>query len=189
MEQELITLISEQICGIEDHYQIQKTDAEEARELHTLIMQVWEEMPDKELFVVDGTTIDWITSCLKEKGFGITVRTSQGELAGVLIVYFPGENVDNLGREIGLSGEALTQVAHMDTAVVAKAHRGHGLERRMVEYAEDCLKGTKYRYLMATVSPDNPASLRSLEKNGYRVMMTKEKYGGYQRDILLKDTE
>ena len=40
---------------------------------------------------------------------------------------------------------------------------------------------------MATVSPDNPASYQSFEKNGYKYMVTKEKYHGLVRKIYLKE--
>ena len=170
-----------------DNYQIQRADNNQIPEMHVLIMQVWEGVENKDLFVIDGTTIEWLQRIMDGKGFGVTARTPEGELAGLLIVCFPGADEDNMGWDIGLKEEELARVVHMDTAVVAEKHRGHGLERRMLEYAENCLKGTQYRYLMATVSPDNPPSLRSGERIGYHVVMTKEKYGGYLRHILLKE--
>lgn len=169
-----------------DGYRIQKADPFEIPLLHKLIMQVWEEMENKDLFVVENTTEEWLRTYLDGRGFGVTARNQDGELAGLLIVCFPGEDEDNLGRDIGIPETELAKVVHMDTSVVAANHRGHGLEQRMLEYAEICLTGSGYRYLMATVSPDNPASLHSLEKAGYHVVLTKEKYGGYLRHILLK---
>ena len=77
----------------------------------------------------------------------------------------------------------------MDSASVLPEHRGHGLEHRMIAFAETLVDASKYHYAFATVAPDNTASLKSLAKNGYQMMVTKEKYGGLTRSILMKILE
>lgn len=39
---------------------------------------------------------------------------------------------------------------------------------------------------MCTVHPENYYSRNNVIRQGYEVVLTKEKYGGYIRDILLK---
>ena len=80
----------------------------------------------------------------------------------------------------------LDRVALMDVAAVLPEHRGHGLERRMLLWAEEQLPA-RFDRLMCTVSPANPASLHSIERSGYRAVLTKEKYGGHLRHIMLKE--
>ena len=110
---------------------------------------------------------------------------------GNLLIKYPGLTEENLGYDVfsdkDLSKKKLLQVVHMDSASVLLAHRGHGLERRMLTFAEQLLDSTQYQYAFATVAPQNLASLKSLEKNGYRVMVTKEKYGGRMRCIMMKE--
>lgn len=87
---------------------------------------------------------------------------------------------------IPLTAENLNRVLHMDSSSVHPNHRGHGLERRMIAYAETLVDTSNYHYSFATVAPKNFASLKSLEKNGYQVMVTKEKYGGLVRCVMMK---
>ncbi|HBG12936.1 MAG TPA: hypothetical protein DDX68_16840 [Clostridium sp.] len=56
----------------------------------------------------------------------------------------------------------------------------------MMKTAEEELRKQGYRYLMCTVHPENRYSKNNIIKQGYQVVLTKEKYGGYVRDILLK---
>ena len=88
--------------------------------------------------------------------------------------------------DIPLTSENLNQVVHMDSASVHPKHRGHGLESKMIAFAETLIDTSKYRYSFATVAPENVASLKSLEKNGYQVMVIKEKYNGMLRCVTMK---
>lgn len=94
---------------------------------------------------------------------------------------------DNLGRDIDLDEDKLKQGVHMDSAVVLPEYRGMALQSKMLKYAEEYIDKNKCKYFIATVSPENPASYKSLEKNGYQLMVTKEKYGGLMRRIYLKE--
>lgn len=89
-------------------------------------------------------------------------------------------------HNIALTSENLNRVVHMDSASVLPEHRGHGLEYKMIAFAETLIDISKYCYSFATVAPENIASLKSLEKNGYQVMATKEKYGGVMRCVMMK---
>lgn len=88
---------------------------------------------------------------------------------------------------IPLTMENLRSVVHMDSASVLPEHRGYHLESRMIAYAETLIDTSKYHYSFATVAPENLASLKSLERNGYQVMIIKEKYGGLMRCVMMKE--
>ena len=88
---------------------------------------------------------------------------------------------------IALTCENLNRVVHMDSASVHPNHRGHSLERQMIAFAETLLDTSKYQYSFATVAPENTASLKSLERNGYQVMVIKQKYGGLMRCVMMKE--
>ena len=169
-----------------DGYTLGVADPGMADALYEAMMHVWQLLPDKDLFSVGSLTPDWVRERITTSGFGIVARSPAGELAGMMIVCFPGLDEDNLGYDLGMPAEALPAVALMDTAAVLPEHRGHGLEYRMFRFGEERLAGTAYRWLLCTISPRNAASLRSAEKAGYTVLMTKEKYGGHLRHILCK---
>ena len=88
---------------------------------------------------------------------------------------------------IPLSDETLFQVVHMDSASVLPHHRGHGLEGKMISLAESLIDTSLYSYAFATVAPQNHASLKTLEKQGYKIMVTKEKYGELLRHVMMKE--
>ena len=170
----------------QDRYILQRAAPAEAEECYRLMRRVWTELENREVFAVDELSLDWVRENMSVRGFGITARTPEGELAGMLIVVCPGTDEDSYGWEAGLSGEELNRVRNMEVAAVLPEHRGHGLERRMLACAEELMESDGPLYLMATISPDNPPSLRTAEKLGYRVLLTKNMYGAHLRHILVK---
>ena len=135
-------------------------------------------------YLVDD--LAFVSEHIARRGFTL-VSTEDGQVVGFQIVRFPRTDPDNLGRDIGLSGSELDQVAHLESAAVVPAHWGEGLGRELLVRAQEELSGQGFRYLMCTVYPANPASLHNLEAAGYRVVATKSKYGGYTRHVMLKE--
>ncbi len=159
--------------------------SDDAEEIHSLMLQVYNNLGDKSIYVCDD--LDYVRSCLSGGGFGVVACNKEKKIVGSFIMRYPGDSADNLGRDIGLPEEELCKVVHMESAVVLPEYRGNGIQQKMLCYAEELIDKGRYRYFMSTVSPDNPASFRSLEKNGYRHILTKEKYGGLMRRIYMKD--
>ena len=172
-----------------DRYTLSLAQADECHELYTLIRRVWTLMDNKDLFAVENLTEEWFATYLSPRGFCVTARTEDGELAGVLACCYPGLDEDNLGHDLGYTEAELMRVCLMDIGAVAPEHRGHRLEQRMLLFAEDYIAGTDYVHLLCSVSPHNPASLHSVQKCGYQIMLTKMKYEGHLRHILLKERE
>lgn len=172
-----------------DRYTLSLAKAHECHELYTLIRRVWTLMDNKDLFAVENLTEEWFATYLSPRGFCVTARTEDGELAGVLACCYPGLDEDNLGHDLGYTEAELMRVCLMDIGAVAPEHRGHRLEQRMLLFAEAYVAGTDYVHLLCSVSPHNPASLHSVQKCGYQIMLTKMKYEGHLRHILLKERE
>ncbi len=168
-----------------EEYVIDTAAPEDAACFYELMHGVWAGMENKDFFAVDGLDEVWVRQRM-ESGLGIAARTPEGELAGMLLVCRYGRDGENLGRDLGYPGEALDQVCNLECAAVAPAHRGHGLEARMLAFAEECLRGSGIRIMAMTVAPDNLPSLRSARKAGFRVVLTKKKYGGLVRHVLIK---
>lgn len=167
-------------------FEIEAVTADEELALMRRVREVWGQMEHREWFAVDGET--YMRDLLRARRgmVRVAVEREARALAGVLIVVWPGLDEENLGYDVGLSGEELLRVAHIDVAVVMPPYRGCGLQSRMTLLAEEELAAAGYRYLMSTVHPDNLPSCRNMERCGYRCVRQTTKYGGLPRRIYLK---
>ena len=138
---------------------------------------------DKSLFIPDDLSL--IRSILDSEGFGLIALDYQDNPVAYLLVLFPRLSPENLGYDLGFSEKQLLQAAHMDSLAVYPEHRGRRLQKSLITRAEKLLDST-YPYRLATVSPQNSASLKSFLDCGYEIQLTKEKYGGHIRHILMK---
>ena len=145
-----------------------------------LFERVYNEMEKKEFFAFDPAYTP------PQEGFTYEIYDGP-TLAAAFSMTFPELDEENLGYDIGLSQKELEKVAHMDVAAVDPDYRGMGLQKRLMKLGEADAKALGYRYLMCTIHPDNAPSLKSALSLGYRVVQTKEKYGGKLRHILLKE--
>lgn len=165
-------------------WKLRRAVEEDVPEIVRLMQEAAGQLEDKTLFVCDDA--DFVRQHIAKRGFVVIACTEDGVIIGSLLLRYPGMDADNLGRDMGLDDANLRKVAHVESAVVAGDYRGNGLQGLMLQYAEKLLDRKRYQYLCATVSPNNPASFLTLEQNGYRCIMTKEKYAGYLRRIYCK---
>ena len=126
-----------------------------------------------------------------EEGFCFVAEAPDGELAAYFTVKLAGEAPDALGRQLGMAEAELSTCAQMDSCCVAPPYRGHSLEGRLMELAEQRLRdwpGKPYVHCLGTVNPDNAPSLYSFLNRGYRIAAADVLcYGGKRRHILQKD--
>ena len=140
----------------------------------------------KEWFVDDDEP--FVRSLLEGKGFIILARPENSrQLAGFFFVKFVGDAPDSLARFSDLSAEKLPYCAHMDSAAVYPEFRGHHLQAQMTAEAEKQLLQTPYRYLFATIHPDNLFSLNNMRSMGYEVINRVRIYGGLDRYVIFKE--
>ncbi len=168
------------------NYMIRKANLSDADAIFSIMQRVTRELADKTLYVCDD--LEYVKTQLQTDGFGVVACNSDNEIIASFLFRYPHMSKDNLGRDIHLAEEQLDAVVHMDSVVVLPEYRGRHLQEEMLRYAETLIDKSVYRYFMATVSPDNPASYLSFERNGYVHVMTKEKYGGLLRRIYLKES-
>ncbi len=123
------------------------------------------------------------------KGFCLVAEEkTTGALAAYFTVKLAGTAPDALGWQLGMSEEELNATAQMDSCCVAPPYQGNGLEGKLLLMAEDTLRGSRYRHLLATVHPDNAASLYTGLHRGYTIAADHVIcYGDKVRDILRKD--
>lgn len=186
---------------------------DDAVNFHDVMQAAYESLDNKDLYICDD--YDYVRAILQEQnaGFGLMYykenpdnaisEADSKDCAGVLLVTFPGGAEDNLARDVFYSGEetdgkipdrlsatdCLFSTAHIESAAVRVEYRGNGIQNQLIEYACDYLSRNcgNIRYVMATVSPDNIPSLKSFAKAGFKIILTKEKYGGKLRHILMRE--
>ncbi len=156
---------------------------DDAERIAEIMREVYERLEDKSLFICDD--LDFVRAHIKEQGRAVVACHAGGRIIGSLILRYPSEAEDNLGRDIGLN-DRLGEIVHVESTVVLPAYRGRGLQYRMLTIAEALIDQSRYSYLLCTVSPDNPASCKTFEKAGFEYIATKEKYGGFTRRIYQK---
>lgn len=169
----------------EKKYTIRKASVDEAEAMHRVMCRAAEALRDKTLYVCDD--LDYVKHYIQADGFGVVACNEEQAIVGIFLCRFPGREENNLGRDIHLAETELDQVVHMESAAVLPEYSGNHLMERMTGYAQELIDRGKYRYLLATVSPDNPASFKTLEKCDFQAVMTKEKYGGLMRRIYKKE--
>lgn len=165
-------------------FMLRLADISDAEQIYRNMQTVYDFLDDKSLYVCDD--IEYVRKMILGGGFAVVTCDHCNNIVGNFVFRYPGDSFDNLGRDIGLCDSDLLEVVHMESVAVLPAYRGYGLQQKMLSYAENIIDKTKYRYFLATVSPDNLASCRSFEKNGYVVVVTKRKYNDYLRHIYLK---
>ena len=162
-----------------------KAAANDAKLISTTMKKIYEELENKDLYVID--TEDFIRQSIDGiHGFAI-LALEDNTLAGYFIVRYPEfDEEDHLGDYIGFNTDKKKLSVYMDSAAVLPEFRGRNLQNRMLNECEKILADTPYKYALSTISPDNTASLRSLTKNGFKILKTAKLYGGLERNILYK---
>ena len=123
----------------------------------------------------------------EERGLLYLAVDEDENVGAMFFVILPGLHPDNLGYDLSMEEEQLKLCAMMDTAAVLPEFRGHHLQYEMMQHAEEDLRQRGYQYLLCTVHPENVFSRTNVMKQGYKKMLTKEKYGGFLRDIWMKN--
>ncbi|MEI6103398.1 MAG: GNAT family N-acetyltransferase [Methanothrix sp.] len=123
---------------------------------------------------------------LSEKTFALGVLTGEG-LIGFNCIHTPGDEQDNLGRDIGMSKEDLKKVAHIKFSFVHPDYRGNSFQLKLIKYTLDVINSVGCCHVLCTVSPKNYYSLRNMFQSGFLIKEITKKYGGLIRCILFKN--
>ena len=153
-------------------------------ELMAMIHEIYDAIPIKEWFCLNSD--EAVTGYMTTGGFALKAMCD-GKLAGVFIARTKELEKENIGYDLKFDEEQRKLSAHMEIAMVRKEYRGQGLQKIMMEKAEEILKEQGFHYLLGTAHPDNAASVNTFLKLQYEQVMTKEKYGGMKRSIFCKE--
>lgn len=151
--------------------------------IYDVMNRVSQTLEPKDYFITDS--IEFLGLHIQEKGFTLLAEHTN-EPIGYAMIRIPGLEEDNLGYDMNDSQEELLTIAHIEAVAILPAFRGQGLQIRLVNEAENILVTKGFSKLMATVHPLNSKSLNNFLRMGFNIVKTKEKYGGYERHILMK---
>lgn len=149
-----------------------------------LLRDVRESMEHKEWFYLDSP--EDVREMMANGTMELWVAMDGQRLAAALDILRPGLEDYNYGYDLKFSQEELMQVVNMDSAAVAPEYRGLGLQRKLIQIAEDQLREEGNHILLCTVHPENRFSLQNVLKQGYMIQRELPKYGSV-RYILRKD--
>ena len=123
-------------------------------------------------------------------GFGLKAEAvaadGRKELAAVFVARTSDLGDENLGSYLEPDDLQLSLVAHMEIVMVRSSYRGNGLQKKLMEAAEEQLRSAGFRWLMGTAHPDNVYSVHNFEQLGYKLVTKALKYGGLARYIFCK---
>lgn len=170
-------------------FQIRPAAAADVPQILTVMDRARAALPVPEWFVADDAA--YLHAHLDGPlGFCLVAETPGRSLAAYFTVKLAGTAPDALGRYLSLDDQALRQTAQMDSCCVVPGCRGHSLEGRLLLECEARLRSRPdgpWRRCLATVHPDNLASLYSFLHRGYSIAAENVLcYGGKRRHILAK---
>lgn len=148
-----------------------------------LLQEVQSAMEHKEWFCLDPP--ERIREMMAEGKMELWVAMDGCRMAGALDVLYPGLEEYNYGYDLGFDRDELLRVVNMDSAAVHPDYRGQGLQRRLLDKAEQELRERGAQYLLCTIHPENRFSLNNALKQGYEIQKTGPKYGS-TRHFLCK---
>ncbi len=112
---------------------------------------------------------------------------AEGRLIAFRNVYFPDDRDRewNLGIDLGLPAEELSNVANLQMVCVHPDCRGNSLALKMNTLSLGLLRERGlHHHICATVSPYNVWNIRILLNSGFRIARLTEKYGGKLRYVV-----
>ena len=126
------------------------------------------------------------------------------KLIGFFGVVFLQDAPDNVGIDLGLPQQDLSQIAYFKAVNVLPEYRGAGVQKMLTRALFDALGAQAppglpgatskfdivvnrgYSWLCATVSPRNLASLKSFLDSGFVIAGLKPKYRGHMRCLMIR---
>lgn len=186
MEFDIDEAIDDQNWKKESSVSLRFTSENDLDEIFNLIQIVGKEMECKnnELFAYSKNPATYLQ--MLRTGVGAVAVMNNRIIASLLTR--PEDNRDGIFDLTGISKEFMPNTIEFVTCQVLKEYRGNKLEQKLIDFVLTTLnKLACYKYAICTISPDNAASLKSVENNDFRVCNTAKLYGGKTRYVLMKE--
>ena len=155
-------------------------------EIVKLKKKIWNEMNNKEWYLIDTTDEKYLENLLKEKKGFILKATHNNKIVGFLIILLKLKSDSSIIKITNLEDKVDT-CAELGNGAVDSNYRGYSLLKKMIRESEKIIKNNNYKYILSTVHPDNKPSLNSQLELGYKVMCNTKMYGDKDRCVLIKE--
>ena len=169
-------------------FSISRIEPEDLPMVLDCMNEVYQNLPEKSWFSMDPQ--EDLIRYMTVSGFGLKAEVidedGTKDLAAVFVARTSALVEENLGSYLDLEDSQLSLVAHMEIAMVRSAYRGYGLQKKLMEVAEEQLRSAGFHWLMGTAHPDNVYSVHNFQKLGYEFVTEALKYGGLRRYIFCK---
>lgn len=165
---------------------IKEGNSNDINEIIDAIKYLYTIIENKEWYAIGLADYDKILNKLNDNAI-IVKALYIDDLAGFLIAERHINPNGELAEEI--PKDEISSSIEMDNAGVLPKYRGNHLQEILILKAESIMKerDASIKYSYATVHPDNLASLKTLEKTGYKKYKEKLMYGGKIRYIMRKE--
>lgn len=164
--------------------EIRKGDVRDLDAFVTLLYEVHEKMEHKEWFYLDSP--EEFRKQMECGAMDFWLAMDEERVVGAFDLLVPGFEDFNYGYALGFSSEQLMRVVNMDAAAVHPDYRGQGLQRKLLQAAEDWLQVGGDKILLCTIHPKNRYSLQNALRQGYTIVKELPMYGTI-RYVLRKD--
>ena len=157
---------------------------EDAQTVYGIMMEASRTMANPEWFLTD--TEEYVREMAAGvRGSYILLMETDGQASGFLIVEAPRPDDDSYTRYV--PGANTGNSMYPISTAVLPAFRGRGIQRRLYLKAEEIERKKGTKFLLATVHPDNKASLNSILRAGYEIAVTTDQiYEGKTRHLLVR---
>ena len=151
-----------------------------------LKQEVWDKLENKDWYIIDSINQEWLKKRLENSGI-IIKAVDKNKIVGFLIINNSLKKEKDIIKKVNL--EEQTDICiELSNGAVDSAYRGNHLYIKMIQKAEKIIKSRYHKkYILATVHPDNIASLNSILKIGYEVKCRTKMYGDLDRYIVIKE--
>lgn len=165
---------------------IKEATIKDIDEILKLKKDIWDKLENKEWYVIDGTNRDFLNRELQNDGL-ILKAINNNKIVGFLIIRNCLKKDNSIIQKLHFENKA-DMCIELSNGAVDSEYRGNNLYIEMAKKAEEIMINRyNKKYILATVHPDNMASLKSLLKIGYKIICKSKMYDNLDRYILLKD--
>ena len=143
-------------------------------------------LPSREMFAIDGP--EFYEPIVAGAGHILLAFDEKDALAGVSVIRYPSaDDPENLGLELGFTQSELRRVRHAESIFIRPDCGGHGLASRLLRENLRLTDACGRDFVLATIWPNNDASLKLHLACGFQIRAFALKYGGKPRFVLLKE--
>ena len=143
-------------------------------------------LPCREMFAIDGP--EFYEPIVAGAGHILLAFDEKNALAGVSVVRYPAaDDPENLGLELGFRRTDLLRVRHAESIFIRPDCGGHGLASQLLHKNLGITDSCERDLVLATIWPNNYASLKLHLACGFQIRAFALKYGGKPRFVLLKE--